>query len=176
MDCGVLVLSAGGRLLFANERARSLLASFAVAAPGEPARLLPDVMRVMITRSVHSPVPEDRSFAGPLRVEWPERSLSIHLIVTRRERILLLEEQRVPPRARTGGPETLEVFGITHREAEVLRWLAEGKSNPEIGVILEIATRTVKKHLEHIFPKLGVENRTTAAARALEVLRAETSR
>jgi DNA-binding CsgD family transcriptional regulator len=166
-----MVLSASGRLLFANERARSLLASFAAAAPGEPPRLLPDVMRILITRSAHSPAHEDRSFAGPLPVEWPGQGLSIHLIVTRHERILLLEEQRAHPPARTGGAETLEVFGITHREAEVLRWLAEGKSNPEIGIILAIATRTVKKHLEHIFPKLGVENRTTAAARALEVLR-----
>jgi ATP/maltotriose-dependent transcriptional regulator MalT len=175
MDCGVMVLSASGRLLFSNERARSLLASFAAPGPGEPARLLPQVMRILTTQSTHPRAHDDRSFAGPLPVEWPGNGLSIHLIVTRRERILLMEERRAQPHARTDSAETLEVFGITHREAEVLRWLAEGKSNPEIGIILAIATRTVKKHLEHIFPKLGVENRTTAAARALEVLRVVSS-
>ena len=60
---------------------------------------------------------------------------------------------------------------MTERECEVLFWVAEGKSNPAIGIILHIALRTVKKHLEHIFGKLSVENRTCAAARAGEVLR-----
>jgi DNA-binding CsgD family transcriptional regulator len=48
-------------------------------------------------------------------------------------------------------------------------WVARGKSNPEIATILTIAPRTVQKHLEHIFAKLGVESRTAAARRALEV-------
>jgi DNA-binding CsgD family transcriptional regulator len=45
-----------------------------------------------------------------------------------------------------------------------LFWLSRGKSNAEIGVILEIKPATVGKHLEHIYPKLGVENRTAAAS------------
>lgn len=53
---------------------------------------------------------------------------------------------------------------LTSREREVLRWLARGKTNAEIGVILGISTATVGKHLEHIYPKLGVENRTAAAS------------
>jgi DNA-binding CsgD family transcriptional regulator len=51
---------------------------------------------------------------------------------------------------------------LTLREREVLRWLARGKSNTEIGAILGISSATVGKHLEHIHPKLGVENRTAA--------------
>ena len=50
------------------------------------------------------------------------------------------------------------------RELEVLTWLARGKSNAEIGPILGISSGTVGKHLEHIYPKLGVENRTAAAS------------
>lgn len=61
-------------------------------------------------------------------------------------------------------------FGLTPREAEVLRWVAAGKTNREIGLILSLSPRTVTKHLEHIFTKLGVETRTAAASRALAVL------
>jgi DNA-binding CsgD family transcriptional regulator len=53
---------------------------------------------------------------------------------------------------------------LTKREREVLFWLARGKSNSEIAAILGIAPATVGKHLEHIYPKLGVENRTAAAS------------
>jgi DNA-binding NarL/FixJ family response regulator len=67
-------------------------------------------------------------------------------------------------------PEQLEPLGLTPREAEVLFWIAQGKTNPEIGTITGIQLTTVKKHLESIYSKLGVENRTTAAAMALERL------
>jgi DNA-binding CsgD family transcriptional regulator len=52
---------------------------------------------------------------------------------------------------------------LTPRENEVLFWLQHGKSNAEIGVILGIAAATVGKHLERIYPKLGVDNRTAAS-------------
>jgi DNA-binding CsgD family transcriptional regulator len=52
---------------------------------------------------------------------------------------------------------------LTEREAQIALWLAEGKTNGEIGLILGMATRTVEKHVEHILAKLCVENRTTAA-------------
>lgn len=68
------------------------------------------------------------------------------------------------------GPEGLESLGLTPREAEILFWVARGKTNPEIAMILGIGLTTVKKHLESTFAKLGVENRTSAAARALEQL------
>ncbi|MCG8317444.1 MAG: response regulator transcription factor [Pseudomonadales bacterium] len=59
---------------------------------------------------------------------------------------------------------------LTGREAEVLLWLAKGKSNGEIGTILGVSPRTVNKHLEQVFRKLGVENRTSAAVKALSYL------
>jgi DNA-binding CsgD family transcriptional regulator len=52
---------------------------------------------------------------------------------------------------------------LTKRERQVLFWLTRGKSNAEIAAILGIATATVGKHLERVYPKLGVENRTAAA-------------
>jgi DNA-binding CsgD family transcriptional regulator len=54
--------------------------------------------------------------------------------------------------------------GLTQREDEILFWVSRGKSNRDIATILQIAVRTVSKHLEHIYPKLGVENRTAAAS------------
>ena len=53
---------------------------------------------------------------------------------------------------------------LTPREVEVLSWLAKGKTNRDIADILGMSPRTVNKHLEHIFEKLGVETRTAAAA------------
>jgi len=58
-------------------------------------------------------------------------------------------------------------FKLTAREAEVLYWVVKGKTNLDIGDILESSPRTVQKHLEHVFEKLGVETRTAAAAMAM---------
>ena len=63
-----------------------------------------------------------------------------------------------------------EALDMTGRQAEVLYWIAKGKTNGEIGLILGTSPRTVNKHLEKIYKKLGVENRTAAAARAIQYL------
>lgn len=69
------------------------------------------------------------------------------------------------------GAEVLkEALTLTTREAEVLVWLAAGKSNRDISDILGISPRTVNKHLEQIFAKLGVENRAAAAVIAVRAL------
>jgi len=66
--------------------------------------------------------------------------------------------------------DQLLCLGLTPREAEVLLWVAQGKTNPEIATITGVQLTTVKKHLESVFLKTGVENRTSAAALALEKL------
>jgi DNA-binding NarL/FixJ family response regulator len=63
-----------------------------------------------------------------------------------------------------------EVLGLTPRVAETLLWLAQGKTNGEIATILGNSESTVKKHVLEIFNRLGVETRTAASLRALEVL------
>lgn len=78
----------------------------------------------------------------------------------------VLEERGDPP-----GPVVLMKLGLTAREAEVLYWIAQGKSNPDIAVILGSSVRTVHKHVEHIFQKLGLETRNAATLAALELLR-----
>ncbi|CUX41112.1 MULTISPECIES: response regulator [Rhizobium/Agrobacterium group] len=61
-------------------------------------------------------------------------------------------------------------FALTTRESEVLLWIAKGKSNRDIGDILGLSARTVNKHLEQIYVKLGVENRASAAVKAAHIL------
>ncbi len=61
-------------------------------------------------------------------------------------------------------------FALSAREAEVLLWIARGKPNKDISNILGISPRTVNKHLEQVFTKLGVENRSSAAALAVGAL------
>ena len=68
-------------------------------------------------------------------------------------------------------PQPLETaLGITPREAEVLLWVAQGKSNADVAGILGMAEKTVKKHLGNIFEKLGIEGRNAATVAAIEVL------
>jgi DNA-binding NarL/FixJ family response regulator len=68
-------------------------------------------------------------------------------------------------------PEPLRAaFNLTQREAEVLLWVAQGKTNSEIATILGNSEPTVKQHLGVVFQKLGVEGRNAATLRALEVL------
>lgn len=61
-------------------------------------------------------------------------------------------------------------LSVTEREAEVLLWIARGKSNRDIAEILDLSPRTVNKHLEQIYAKLGVENRASAAALAVRTI------
>lgn len=85
---------------------------------------------------------------------------SLHLTVSKRrhELLLLLQEKHAVT------TPSLEVYQLTPRELEVLGWVAKGKTNRDIAEILGMSPRTVNKHLEHIFVKLGVETRSAAAA------------
>ncbi len=61
-------------------------------------------------------------------------------------------------------------YGLTPREAEVLAWVAQGKSNADIGTLLDMSERTVKHHVGQCFQKMGVENRSAATLSAVEIL------
>jgi DNA-binding NarL/FixJ family response regulator len=87
----------------------------------------------------------------------------------RNARVVRLARAAADPAASSGGDTAaaaarLAQAGLTPRETEVLAWLSKGKTNRDIGQILGLSPRTVNKHLEHIFQKLGVETRTAAAA------------
>ncbi|MCC5022683.1 MAG: helix-turn-helix transcriptional regulator [Candidatus Synoicihabitans palmerolidicus] len=78
----------------------------------------------------------------------------------------ILEEKAPSP-----NPSALLKLGLTAREAEVLWWIAQGKSNPDIATILGAAVRTIHKHVENVFRKLGCETRAAAAVTAQDALR-----
>jgi DNA-binding NarL/FixJ family response regulator len=71
--------------------------------------------------------------------------------------------------------EPLLKLGLTPRVAEALLWLAQGKTNSDIATILGITESTIKKHVQEMFEKLGVETRGAATVRALEVLSSPSS-
>lgn len=77
------------------------------------------------------------------------------------------QQRRLPDFA---DPRPLEALGLSPKQAETLLWVAQGKSNAEVAAILEVAEATVKKHLEHIYARLGVEKRGAASLIAIEVL------
>jgi len=75
--------------------------------------------------------------------------------------LLSLRSNEAPPSS-----SRLSTASLTPRETEVLSWIAKGKTNRDVGEILGMSPRTVNKHLEHVFEKLGVETRAAAAALA----------
>jgi DNA-binding CsgD family transcriptional regulator len=81
---------------------------------------------------------------------------------------------RLAETAETTGEDLLrEKLHLTKRESEVLAWISQGKTNWEAAQILQMSPRTVNKHLEQIFKKLNVQNRTAAARIALNALERE---
>jgi DNA-binding NarL/FixJ family response regulator len=80
-----------------------------------------------------------------------------------------LARLRLAPDFRSPLP-LVERLGLSEREAEVLLWVAQGKSNADVGGILGVSEKTVKKHMGNIFEKLGLESRTAAALKAVETL------
>ena len=108
----------------------------------------------------------------------PGRARSVYLErtgrnYTERERILLALLRPHLARMRLNAESRWQMdarWGLTPREAEVLVWVARGKTNAEIAAALFISPQTVRKHIENIFEKLGVRTRTTAAAYARTAL------
>lgn len=113
----------------------------------------------------------DPETGNSLKLEGLEYPLAVKMMgpTEQKEILLKLEDGNKPT-----GPSLLKIkLHLTDRESEVLHWIANGKTNREIAEILEMSPRTVNKHLEQIFPKLGVENRTSAAGIALRILAAD---
>ncbi len=104
----------------------------------------------------------------PVRIEEVLARLATHVRNARaaREAIRVMQHGKAASAAPASGPDRLSEAALTPRETEVLGWLAKGKTNRDIADILGMSHRTVNKHLEHIFEKLGVETRAAAAALA----------
>jgi DNA-binding CsgD family transcriptional regulator len=102
----------------------------------------------------------------PLRIQQADRELVIRLVIEQPgvQYLLLLEEQTRSPL------NSLAMLGLSQRETEVLGWIMQGKDNKSIANQLCINISTVRKHLENIYQKLGVQSRTEAIAQALTKL------
>lgn len=111
----------------------------------------------------HKPKPGQR-----LSIDYDSHKLDINVIEFKSDDEVLLK--LTEPETISAEKKLQQALNITERESEVLLWLANGKTNKEIAEILSISVRTAHKHLEQIFPKLGVDNRTSAAAVALRVI------
>lgn len=107
----------------------------------------------------------------PLRLTLPGAGALVLTVVTALNSDELLIAVKRGERDTSGLFKTR--FGLTPREAEVLLWISCGKSNKDIAEILGASPRTINKHLEQIYAKLGVENRTSATALALAVTKPE---
>jgi DNA-binding response OmpR family regulator len=148
-----------GRVLWCTPKARQLLNG---AAAELPAPVIEQLMR--LRRG-------DRRQSSQCRMEIGGRELECSFVspLGTDELLFRLTETRSDT-AEADRTTLQQAFSLTAREAEVLLWISRGKSNRDIGEILGISPRTVNKHLEQVFVKLGVENRAAAAAAAVRVL------
>jgi DNA-binding NarL/FixJ family response regulator len=166
-------LDASGRFLFATDRAgrvlwctpkaRQLLIDPAATPASEPA--LPADVIEQLLRTRHT----DQHGSARCTFSAAGRRLECSFVspLGADELLFRLAETHDGDAGKT----TLQrAHALTAREAEVLLWISRGKSNRDIGQILDISPRTVNKHLEQVFVKLGVENRAAAAAVAVRSL------
>jgi DNA-binding response OmpR family regulator/DNA-binding CsgD family transcriptional regulator len=155
----LLATDRAGRVLWCTPKARQLLANPGVAAT-LPATVIEQLLRMR--RGEHQ---------APARclVDIGGRRLECSFLSPLGPDELLF---RLAEIANTDSDQAIlqRAFALTSREAEVLLWISRGKPNRDIGEILNISPRTVNKHLEQIFVKLGVENRAAAAAAAVRTL------
>ena len=108
----------------------------------------------------------------PVRIEEVLARLATHVRNARaaREAIRVMQHGKAVNEGAVPDSSRLSEAALTPRETEVLGWLAKGKTNRDIADILGMSHRTVNKHLEHIFEKLGVETRAAAAALATRAI------
>lgn len=166
---GVIVITSAGAVTLCSEQARIWLAEYFDAVYFAGAVKLPAPVAQWVSQRMERERQGRRLRAvrpDPLMITRGERCLTLEVIVDHGKDMHLLTLQEIIFNAPA---PSLEALGLTPREAEVLSWVAQGKTNREVGIILGASARTVQKHLEHIFQKLGVESRTSAILKAWQV-------
>ena len=159
----VAVRAANGRLVWQTPLARKLLHDFFA----NPEDVAPEELLTWIANA-HRARREGREASSLLIAEGSRRLLaSFHDQTGDDEWLVVLREESDA----SAIDSLIAAFRLTQREAEVLYWVVQGKTSIDIGDILGNSPRTVNKHLEHVFEKLGVETRTAAANLALSKMR-----
>lgn len=167
----MLAADAQGGVRWATPRAQQILAKLAAGGDAAlPAAIeLPPAVRTWVSRMAARGMASanDNIVAAAHGLKIRFRLLSR---VADNE-ILLVMQQAEPAAIEHAAIGKLESrLGLTSREAEVLYWLSNGKANRDIADILGISYRTVDKHLEHLFAKIGIESRSSAVATAVRIL------
>ena len=159
----LLATDQSARLLWCTPKAKQLLAELFPAVAGQGPNLPPAIIEQI--KQLRQPAAKSAARAC---LEVGDRRIELSFLSSIGPDELLFRLAEVT----AGGDEQFlqQTLQLTGREAEVLLWISRGKSNREIGEILNISPRTVNKHLEQVFVKLGVENRASAAARAVRAL------
>lgn len=163
-----------GRLLWATPRAEQLIGEWwpGALAAGETA--LPATLPSGFPADLSARLALLRSEASPAQVfTIAARRFEFSFVSsTAPDEFLYRLREVADPEAvqQAQALQLQQTLALTAREAEVLLWISRGKSNRDISEILNISPRTVNKHLEQVFEKLGVENRASATARAVRVL------
>jgi DNA-binding CsgD family transcriptional regulator len=165
LNLGLIFLTPDGKIHLATTSAMRQITSY-LGPPSLFGNRLPEPLWTWVKQQEVVPRGKDDVLLrrSPLVLEREGKRLVIRLVSDLDQNLLLLEEHQTPMQLQSPVP-----FGLSPREAQVLDWVAEGKTNKEIGVILDLSPRTVEKHLEHIYRKIYVENRTAAAAKASEI-------
>lgn len=160
---GAILLSADGLVQLVTEKAQAWLAKYFNAPHGRAAELPEELMNWLAFHVLNSTPDELASMpVKPLQIIRADTRLRVRLLTDDRSgQILLLLDEKS-----TNKFKALESLGLTRREAEILNWVSQGRTNAEIALLCDISKRTVQKHLEHVYQKLGVETRTAAAHRA----------
>ncbi|WP_246844134.1 helix-turn-helix transcriptional regulator [Hydrocoleum sp. CS-953] len=164
---GAIIVTAEGQLLLITQRGEQLLNQY--FSPYTP-HSLPEPLQNWFKHQISLLISNGKvsSLCLPLHIEQLGKQLLVRLIsnVIGELYILILEEQEL----QSFSVSSLELIGLTRREAEVLFWVAQDKSNAAIAKVLGCSQGTVRKHQEHIHRKLGVQTRTAAVMVALEKL------
>ena len=164
---GLIILAIDGQVRFMTQRVEYLLNQYF-----SPCILpaLPENLQHWFNHQISqlSCNVDESSPCLSLNIEKGEKKLVINLVSdpTREQYLLLLNEKEIQPLSIT----LLELLGVTRREAEVLFWISKDKSNANIAKLLVCSEGTVRKHLENIYKKLGVQTRIGAVMLALERL------
>ena len=153
----VLSVTAEGHILSSTPTGQRLLKDYGLQKKRGSDWLSP-VLRAWLRKQIGQLAQSDDVAPAmqPLAIAGTSGTLHIRLVLQDSQFLLLLQEHR---------PETMKDLahlGLSTRETEILGWVIQGKTNPEIGQILGISPRTVQKHLERIYSRLGVENRHAA--------------
>lgn len=164
---GVIVATKKGVMQWVTKQAEHLLGQYFSL---DSAPDLPDTLRFWVEHQALSLTAiEKRQFLRSLpHTEQENRHLTVYLFscLDTEQYIFFLFEQKVS----SWQAADLQTIGLTQREAEVLFWVAKDKSNSEAAKILDCREGTVRKHLENIYKKLGVQSRVGAMMVALELL------